>query len=97
MTPPLPSSTRFPYTTLFRSAFEDVCDTEGDADNDAWGDQRTPVVMRSRNKIAQHGFGGFEVRDDAVFHRPNRGDRCGGTAEHFFGFAAHCKDTTALA
>ena len=58
----------------------------GHTDDDARVHQHAAVV-RFLNKIRQHFFGDFEVRDDAVFHGLDGHDVSGSPAEHLFCFA----------
>ena len=48
--------------------------------------------MHLADELLEHFLGVGEVGDDAVLHRPVRGDVAGCAAEHALGFGAHRRD-----
>ena len=48
--------------------------------------------MSLANEVLKHLLSHFEIRDDAVFHWPDRDDVPGRAAEHVFSFTADCFD-----
>ena len=47
-------------------------------------------IMNFLDKELEHLLGNGEIRDDAIFHGPNRGDVAWRAAQHLFGFEANC-------
>src|SRR5690606_40543421 len=77
---------------LLARALLDLGGPEGDTNDDARLHQRAAVV-RTRDEVAKHRFGDFEVRDDAVTQGANRLDVPRRAAEHVLGLAADGQDS----
>ena len=76
---------------FFDRAFFHLGDARGHADHNAGPHQAAGIVYFG-NKVAQHGFGDFKIRDNAVLHGADGVDIARGTAEHALGVGTHGQD-----
>jgi hypothetical protein len=65
------------------------------ADDDAGPDQGAAVVHLA-DKMAQHGLGDLEIRDDPVLHGTDGYDVARGAPQHHLGLPAHRQDPVAV-
>ena len=75
------------HRAVFDGAPLDLGDLRRHADDDP-RPQPAAALVRLADEVGQHLLGGFEVGDDAVLHRLDRGDVAGRPAQHLLGFGA---------
>ena len=74
---------RLPHGALFH-----LGDTRGHGNDDARPDKGPPIVDLV-DKVAQHGFGHFEIGNHPVPHGADSHDITRGAAQHVLGFQTH--------
>ena len=75
------------HRAVLHGAALDLRDLRRHADDDA-RPQPAAALVRLADEVRQHLLGRLEVGDDAVLHRPDRGDVAGRPAEHLLRLGA---------